>query len=919
MRLANGDDDRTFQAISAERWLPPSSSNTVPRSWRGRTHSRRPSSSGTGNRRLEGRLITIKSRDELASMGKAGLLVAEALQELQEAIRPGISTAGLDQMFYEYITKNGGVPSFKGYHGFPASICTSLNDEVVHGVPSKRRILEDGDILSIDCGITLDGWHADAAVTVPVGNAPAEILRLLKVTKEALCVGIEQTAPGKRVGDVSAAIQRHAESNGYSVVREYVGYGIGRQAHEEPQVPNWGTPGRGVLLKEGMALAVNPIVNVGAPGVRVLKDAWTVVTADGKFSANFKHTVAITREGPRILTELAHSRVLTAVGPVATPIQPTTARPITTAKEVREATRASQPKGYAANAFRALRLPVTATDQEVRSTLQELRLRAELSGEGPDRLQFIQSIEELLADAPSRLRQELYWIHLCPDPVPPDLDLTDAKRTSAAMEGLQNRVAQESDIALHDLAVLQHAASLETGSPCLEQALLHWRSVWEKDEFWFRLVMRAEEMHDPRATPATVDMLRSELPRTVLQLTAQSARAKLARFEDRSATQFIREIVTSGFPADAVEAASEEATADLRAQLRGLQHELQETASRWTEGTSLDVIEEDSATVLIEKIKDCSSRLHDADQTGAATQTACDPMASTLRQAAIGAWNADAPGLSVLTLQVALRLVFSAGVRQQLEDDWRTIDGYISQPFGNAAAAVNQLILAGNRAAAISAARELSNKAVTTAERTLAEQLIEKSQSTSSVAVPAQRKARWPWGLLVFGLIAGGRALASQSSPGTTTNSPRVPTAAVTVARGGFPLSSPAIVTSSGPPRTQGGTAANPAVVFSTPTTTALSLSSLRSQIESERPQLQAEEDTLRNLDQQLTSLEQQLRALEAQYPNGAPSYVVSQYDSLRSQYNAILADYKARQAAHNQHIDSFNAEVDQYNAGRGS
>jgi len=249
-------------------------------------------------------VITIKSKTEFDVMRRAGQLVAETLDKLKTAVKPGISTGDLDKIAYEHITRHKGVPSFKGYHGFPASICTSVNDEVVHGIPSKRRVLEEGDIVSIDCGAIIDGWHGDAALTVPVGHASPEMERLLQVTEESLHKGIECALPGRRLGDVSAAIQQYAESRGYSVVREYVGHGIGRQMHEEPQIPNWGTPGRGMLLKAGMALALEPMINAGKADVRVLKDEWTVVTQDGKWSAHFEHTVALTESGPEILTKL---------------------------------------------------------------------------------------------------------------------------------------------------------------------------------------------------------------------------------------------------------------------------------------------------------------------------------------------------------------------------------------------------------------------------------------------------------------------------------------------------------------------------------------------------------------------------------------------------------------------------------------
>ncbi|HVA24183.1 MAG TPA: type I methionyl aminopeptidase [Chloroflexota bacterium] len=249
-------------------------------------------------------MITIKSKAEFQTMRRAGRLVAETLDKLRTAVKPGMTTGDLDKIAYEHITKHGGVPSFKGYHGFPASICTSVNDEVVHGIPSKRRVVAEGDIISIDCGAIIDGWHGDAAVTVPVGHTDPEMERLLRITEESLHKGIELAVPGKRLGDVSAAIQRYAEANGYSVVREYVGHGIGRDMHEDPQIPNWGTPGRGVLLKQGMALALEPMVNAGKADVRVLKDDWTVVTKDGKWSAHFEHTVALTENGPEILTKL---------------------------------------------------------------------------------------------------------------------------------------------------------------------------------------------------------------------------------------------------------------------------------------------------------------------------------------------------------------------------------------------------------------------------------------------------------------------------------------------------------------------------------------------------------------------------------------------------------------------------------------
>ncbi|MGH2518182.1 MAG: type I methionyl aminopeptidase [Chloroflexota bacterium] len=249
-------------------------------------------------------MITIKSKAEFEAMRRAGRLVAETLEKLRTSVKAGMSTADLDRIAHDHITKHGGVPSFKGYHGFPASICTSVNDEVVHGIPRKTRILQEGDVISLDCGAIIDGWHGDAALTVAVGSTSVENERLMRVTEESLAKGIEQVAPGKRIGDISAAIQRYVEANGYTVVREYVGHGIGRAMHEEPQVPNWGKPGRGMLIKDGMALALEPMVNAGLAAVRVLDDQWTVVTRDGHCSAHFEHTVAVVEGGPQVLTKL---------------------------------------------------------------------------------------------------------------------------------------------------------------------------------------------------------------------------------------------------------------------------------------------------------------------------------------------------------------------------------------------------------------------------------------------------------------------------------------------------------------------------------------------------------------------------------------------------------------------------------------
>ncbi|MCR4419482.1 MAG: type I methionyl aminopeptidase [Clostridia bacterium] len=246
-------------------------------------------------------MIILKSDRELELMRQAGRVVAETLVLLERMVVPGVSTQELNEAAESYILKQGAYPSFKGYRGFPASICASVNEEVVHGLPGLRRLVE-GDIISIDIGAELEGYHGDAAITVPVGRVKPEVERLLRVTQEALWLGIEQARPGRRLSDISHAIQMHVEKNGFSVVREFVGHGIGRTMHEEPQVPNYGRPGRGPRLTPGMTLAIEPMVNLGGPEVLVLADGWTVVTRDGSYSAHFEHTVAVTTEGPRVLT-----------------------------------------------------------------------------------------------------------------------------------------------------------------------------------------------------------------------------------------------------------------------------------------------------------------------------------------------------------------------------------------------------------------------------------------------------------------------------------------------------------------------------------------------------------------------------------------------------------------------------------------
>ncbi len=248
-------------------------------------------------------MILLKSVQELERMRRAGRIVALCLEELRAMVGPGVKTADLDRRAERCIAKHGGLPAFLGYRGFPATICASINSEVVHGIPGERR-LQDGDIVSLDVGVRLEGYHADAAITVPVGKVDARARRLVEVTQEALNRGIAVMEQGRRLTDVSHAIQSYVESMGYSVVRDYGGHGIGQSMHEDPPVPNFGPPGTGPLLKEGMVLALEPMVNVGGWEVTVLDDQWTVVTVDGSLSAHFEHTVAITGDGPLVLTHL---------------------------------------------------------------------------------------------------------------------------------------------------------------------------------------------------------------------------------------------------------------------------------------------------------------------------------------------------------------------------------------------------------------------------------------------------------------------------------------------------------------------------------------------------------------------------------------------------------------------------------------
>jgi methionyl aminopeptidase len=248
-------------------------------------------------------MVVLKSLWELERMRQAGKIVATVLAELQSVVKAGMTTAELDTLAHRVIVKEGGTPSFKGYRGYPASICTSLNEQIVHGIPGPRH-LQEGDILSLDVGAIYKGYHGDAAVTVGIGKISDEARALLDATSGALAAGIAQARAGNHLGDISAHIQQHAESRGYAVVREYMGHEIGREMHEPLQVPNFGVAGRGVLLRSGMTLALEPMLNVGVWHTRVLKDEWTVVTEDGKLSAHFEHTVAIHDGEPEILTAL---------------------------------------------------------------------------------------------------------------------------------------------------------------------------------------------------------------------------------------------------------------------------------------------------------------------------------------------------------------------------------------------------------------------------------------------------------------------------------------------------------------------------------------------------------------------------------------------------------------------------------------
>jgi methionyl aminopeptidase len=248
--------------------------------------------------------IVCKSPLEIEKMRRSGRLVREILEMLRAMVAPGITTMDLERAAARKIEESGAKPAFKGYYEYPCVLCTSVNQEIVHGIPSEKRTLKEGDIVSIDCGVVLDGYYGDAAITVPVGNhVKPEVQKLLEVTEASLYKAIEQAKVGNSVGDVGAAVQEYVEAQGFSVVREFVGHGIGTKLHEEPQVPNFGTRGQGAKLKEGMVLAIEPMVNSGGAAARVLDDKWTAVTVDGSFSAHFEHCVAVTKDGPVILTQ----------------------------------------------------------------------------------------------------------------------------------------------------------------------------------------------------------------------------------------------------------------------------------------------------------------------------------------------------------------------------------------------------------------------------------------------------------------------------------------------------------------------------------------------------------------------------------------------------------------------------------------
>lgn len=248
-------------------------------------------------------MIVLKTSRELKLMREAGRISAKALRLVGEAVKPGVSTAYLDKLAYDYIISEGARPNFLNYGGFPATACISVNNQVIHGIPSKHTILKEGDIVSVDLGAVIDGYNGDNAATFACGNVTDEAQRLMDVTRESLYEGIKMATVGNRIGDIGSAVQQYVEARGYSVVRKFVGHGVGASLHEDPEVPNYGKPGRGVRLQRGMTLAIEPMVNAGGFDVQQLSDGWTVITADGCLSAHFEHSIAITDDGPVILTD----------------------------------------------------------------------------------------------------------------------------------------------------------------------------------------------------------------------------------------------------------------------------------------------------------------------------------------------------------------------------------------------------------------------------------------------------------------------------------------------------------------------------------------------------------------------------------------------------------------------------------------
>jgi len=249
-------------------------------------------------------VIVLKSEAEIRKIAASGKIVADILEQLKTFVAPGMTTADVEVFVDGEILKRKAIAAFKGYRGYPSSICISLNAEVVHGIPSRSVRIRSGDLVSIDLGVLLQGYYGDAALTIPIGVVTDEAAELTAVTEQALYAGVEQAVVGNRVSDISAAVQHYVESHGFSVVRAFVGHGIGRQLHEEPQIPNYGKAGQGVRLKEGMTLAIEPMVNAGGPDVMILHDGWTAVTSDGRLSAHFEHTIAVTKSGPLILTKV---------------------------------------------------------------------------------------------------------------------------------------------------------------------------------------------------------------------------------------------------------------------------------------------------------------------------------------------------------------------------------------------------------------------------------------------------------------------------------------------------------------------------------------------------------------------------------------------------------------------------------------